>query len=87
MNGLLVFSSSFRIDLPERERGNAAGVFFPKLPETTADGSERELSRRAVTAAGARSGGPRYLSYLQNVENGALRPSPQLLSEDRVMPP
>ena len=79
MNGSFVFSSSFRIDLPERERGDAAGVSFPKLPETTADGAMREPSRRAVTAAGARSGGTTPSFYLQNVENGALRPSPHLI--------
>jgi hypothetical protein len=89
MNGLSKHPSSFRQGLPERERGDAAGVFRPKSARANGAWFRRGLSHRAVKAAGA---GPRKGHAFQHnrVANGALRPSPHLpspMSGQDTMPP
>ncbi len=79
MNGSFLFSSSFRGELLERGRGDAAGVSITQsFPETTALVHERATRpgcnhrRRKIRRDNA-------IFYSQNVANGALRPSPHHL--------
>ena len=85
MNGLSKHPSSFRQGLPERERGDAAGVFRPKPARANGAWSRRGLSQPGCNSRRRKVRRDHALILFQNVENGALRPSPH--SSGRMMPP
>ncbi len=77
--------SSFRGELPERGRGDAAGVSFPKLFGDNGRWSMRGSPSRAVTTAGARSGGTTLFLILTTWRTVPC--ALPLTHPDRAMPP
>ena len=84
-NGASNLSSSFRGELPERGRGDAAGVSFPKLSGDNGDWAHERATQPGCNCRRRKVRRDHAIFLSQNVENGALRPSPH--SSEQVMPP